>query len=138
MNLVLDASASLAWILKRADPDEHEEARSWLRDLGANTVRVPTHFVLEVVNGLAVAERRGVIEAAPAQAFLTRLAGLEIILDPPPSLIDAGRILQLARHNQLTAYDAIYLDLAMRTDSALATFDKRLATARDLAGVPSP
>ncbi|TVQ86941.1 MAG: VapC toxin family PIN domain ribonuclease, partial [Chromatiaceae bacterium] len=43
-------------------------------------------------------------------------------------------IMALGRQFQLTAYDATYLELALRTDSTLATFDTKLATAMQQAG----
>ena len=43
-------------------------------------------------------------------------------------------IMALGRQFQLSAYDATYLELAMRTGSTLATFDTRLAGAMQRAG----
>lgn len=40
----------------------------------------------------------------------------------------------LARHHELSAYDATYLDLALRSGAALATFDRKLADAMREAG----
>jgi predicted nucleic acid-binding protein len=41
----------------------------------------------------------------------------------------------LGRVFKLTAYDATYLELAMRTGGVLATFDKKLAEVARTAGV---
>ena len=46
-----------------------------------------------------------------------------------------GRRGSLCRDYGLTAYDAAYLDLAMREDLPLATFDSRLRRAARKAGV---
>lgn len=43
-------------------------------------------------------------------------------------------VLMLARAYKLTAYDATYLELVLRTGSALATFDRQLANAVHQAG----
>jgi predicted nucleic acid-binding protein len=43
-------------------------------------------------------------------------------------------VFALARKYGLTAYDAAYLELALRTGSPLATFDRQLADAVRLAG----
>lgn len=43
-------------------------------------------------------------------------------------------VMALAREYALTAYDATYLDLALRTGATLATFDKKLAEAMRRAG----
>ena len=45
-----------------------------------------------------------------------------------------GDVLMLARAYQLTAYDATYLELALRTGGVLATFDRDLAGAVRRAG----
>ena len=43
-------------------------------------------------------------------------------------------VLALARSHSLTAYDAMYLELALRRGAPLATFDSQLATATHNAG----
>ncbi len=45
-------------------------------------------------------------------------------------------IAQLAVDQQLTSYDAAYLDLAIREGLLLASLDNRLRTAADNLGVP--
>ena len=47
-----------------------------------------------------------------------------------------GDTLNLARRYQLSAYDAAYLELALRTGLPLATLDADLAKAATSAGVP--
>jgi hypothetical protein len=46
-------------------------------------------------------------------------------------------IFTLAAQYGLSAYDATYLELALRTGAALITFDKKLNAARGAAGIPS-
>lgn len=43
-------------------------------------------------------------------------------------------IIALAREHELTAYDATYLDLALRTNAILVTFDVKLANAMQSEG----
>ena len=47
-----------------------------------------------------------------------------------------GDTLSLARRYKLSAYDAAYLELALRTGLQLATLDADLARAAATAGVP--
>lgn len=61
-----------------------------------------------------------------ADALLDTLDDLAISLDHSP---DSERVLRLARRHDLTAYDALYLELALRTGSTLATLDKALRRA---------
>jgi predicted nucleic acid-binding protein len=46
-----------------------------------------------------------------------------------------GVILDLARRYRLSAYDAAYLELALRTQSPLASIDRALCSAAASAGV---
>lgn len=133
---VVDASVALAWIFERANPKEAEQANALLARLRERTTLVPAIWHVEVLNALVVAQRRGVISVSKALDFLSRLDRLPIRTDTavPPR---KEHVFSLAREYHLSAYDAVYLDLALRTRAALATFDERLAHARDNAGVPS-
>jgi predicted nucleic acid-binding protein len=57
-------------------------------------------------------------------ALLAALDGLKIELDHAAG---SGAVVALARRHRLTAYDALYLELAMRRGLALATLDRALA-----------
>ena len=75
---------------------------------------------------MLVAERRGRLAAADVDEALIRLAAL------PIAVRDGGddrQVVNLARKYALTAYDAAYLELALREGAPLATLDKRLAEA---------
>jgi predicted nucleic acid-binding protein len=66
----------------------------------------------------------------------------QVILSLPISVVDAPPesaihvILDLARSQGLTAYDATYLDLAMREDLPLASQDDNLRAAAGRVGAP--
>jgi len=66
--------------------------------------------------------------------YLQRLSRLPIVTDEAEVSHRQEIIMALGRQFQLTAYDATYLELALRTDSTLATFDTKLATAMQQAG----
>jgi predicted nucleic acid-binding protein len=134
MTLVLDASFSLAWIFARERADQAEQADRALQSRGQEGWFVPSIWPLEVTNALLVAERRGVIESELSEAFLRRLAALRIEVDPEILDLAQPRILQLARQHQLSAYDASYLELAVRLDARLASFDRRLLLAAEALG----
>jgi predicted nucleic acid-binding protein len=135
MTWVLDASAALAWVFPRADPGEAELSRALLRDMTAHDVVVPEIWHLEVLNALVTGHRRGVITAAKVEAFLTRLDALPIRTWEISNRHRKPALFALAARYGLSAYDATYLDLAMQLGAALPTFDRKLAAARDLAGV---
>ena len=134
MSLVLDASAALAWIFERSDPAEVALADRLLDAIAAQPVLIPSLWHIEVANALLVAERRGVAKEAQVVDYLQRLSQLPIITDDAEISRRQEIIMALGRQFQLTAYDATYLELAMRTGSTLATFDAKLASAMQRAG----
>ena len=103
--------------------------RTWIS--GERPILVPGHFWVEVGNALLRGLRLSAIDAA---ARLERLAA------SGPEIADRGAdgvrdVLALADQFRLTAYDALYLQLALDTDGELATLDSRLAAAARSLGV---
>ncbi len=129
MPFVLDASVTAAWCF----PDEQSiVADAAMQRLLDDEALAPSLWPLEIRNILIVNERRGRIDTADADAFLRDLDGLPIRVRHDA---DLRGIFSLARKHQLTAYDAAYLDLALRTSAALATLDESLARAARAEGV---
>ena len=130
---VVDASIASAWTF----PDESDAGADTLLDEIMNGVRlgfVPQHWHLEIRNALLMGERRGRIDLDEAVVGLRFLNGLPLITDDDARL-DAA--LDMARIYGLTLYDAVYLELAIRTRFALATLDNKLRRAASEAGVPT-
>lgn len=136
--LVLDASAALAWVFERANRAEAERARAVLARLDDLRPIVPTLWHVEVLNGLVTAQRRRVLSVSKAINFLSRLDRLPIETDAASLSERKPQIFALAREHGLSAYDATYLDLALRLGAALFTFDGKLARAQMKAGVSAP
>lgn len=134
MKLVLDASMALAWLFQRERMNEAARADQALDILAEGEARVPPLWHAEVVNALLVGERRGVVREASVADYLSRLGRLPILTDEASPAGRQEGVLALARAHGLSAYDATYLDLALRTESALATFDQKLAAAMRAAG----
>jgi predicted nucleic acid-binding protein len=84
---------------------------------------------------LSAAERRRRISAAEQAEFLERLRLLPVAIEHRPASWLAQQILPLARKYKLSAYDAAYLDLAIRERLPLATLDDDLRRAAPVAGV---
>lgn len=134
MRLVLDASMALAWIFERSNAKEAASANRVLSLLSDAETVVPALWHTEITNALLVAERRKIVTEAQVLDYLNRLSNLPIMID---SLMIANRrdlIMVLAREYGLTTYDATYLDLALRSNAILATFDNLLANAMHKAG----
>lgn len=127
--LVIDASVTLSWCFE----DEVDAiAEQTLSALEAGEGLVPSLWRLEIVNGLVVAERRKRLRANQSDHFLQLLAVLPIRVDDQTSAL---AVLDLARKTNLSAYDAAYLELALRRDVPLATRDRVLVAAARKAGV---
>ena len=135
MSFVLDASAALAWVYERGDPAEADKARVLLVRLDDEDALAPELWHLEVLNALVVGQRKGAISVAKATDFLARLDALPIRTQSESLAGRKEQLFSLAREHDLSAYDAAYLDLAIRSGCALATFDRKLGRARDKAGV---
>jgi predicted nucleic acid-binding protein len=126
MSLVLDSSATLAWIYS----DEVAEGVRQLFDTVADTgAFVPALWRLEVANSLTIAVRRGRIDTEFRRAALDDLALLDITTDNQTDTHAWAETLQLADRFRLTMYDAAYLELAHRRRVPLATLDEDLSAA---------
>jgi predicted nucleic acid-binding protein len=129
MPFVIDASIVVAW----AFSDEHHPvASAALERLEADDGAAPSLWWFEVRNALLAGERRQRLDPAGTATFLQRLARLPVSLDRAP---DEGLLLDLARRHRLTAYDAAYLELAIRRGLMLATLDEDLRTAAATDGI---
>jgi predicted nucleic acid-binding protein len=67
--------------------------------------------------------------------FIQVLDSLPIRVSAAPTLTEMSALILLASNNRLSAYDAAYLDLAMRSGFSLATGDERLRQAGGNVGV---
>lgn len=129
-NLVLDASISLAWLL---DDEESPIAEAARARLAADNTLVPGIWHLEMRNALLVAERRKRLSRRMTEEKLDALAILPIHTDNEPSLPGT---MALARNSGTSFYDALYLELALRTSADLATLDASLRRAAAKEGIP--
>ena len=132
MDMVIDASVALAWCFKDEITDD---LIAILRQLQNGAAAVPVLWPIEVANVLALAERRRRISAAESAQLVDLLETLDINVDAEAPTLAFGRILDLARAERLTAYDASYLELAMRLGVPLATKDRALGEAARRLGV---
>ncbi len=123
MAFVIDISVAAGWLL----PDERTEVADALAfRLQSEDAFAPDLFWHEARNLLVTALRRGRINEAAIYISLERLATIPL---RTAGASDAVTVTCLAIKHGLTAYDAAYLDLALRERLPLATLDKMLATA---------
>jgi len=129
---IVDASLALGWYLK--DEDDRAYNLEVLAGLNANEALVPFLWTYEVANGLVMAYRRKRLAQSDVSTILESLQALPVTVDRP----DANRVMQLpglALQHQLTAYDAAYLELAVRLKLPIATKDNALKRAMTSCGI---
>ncbi len=95
----------------------------------------PQLWPIEALNGLLSAERRGRIKRPMRQRLAGFLQDLPISIDDETASRVWTATAQLAEHHRLTAYDATYLELALRLGLPLAISDRPLIAAAQKAEV---
>ena len=131
---VLDASVALRWFLDNPVPNYANRVKQFF--LKGTRAVVPALWHLEMSNGLAVAERRSILTPADVdQAMIDIEQIVAQAVDTDSVVVSVRQSLTTARAFQLSAYDAVYLDLARRVKLPLATLDERLRAATGQAGV---
>lgn len=111
------------------------ESKELLRQAPRADIFVPTLWHTELTNVLLVAERRKSIRDSEIVHFFTLLESFNIITDDETHLRARHDTRALAREHKLSAYDATYLELAMRLGLPLATRDDDLRRAAKKVGV---
>jgi predicted nucleic acid-binding protein len=131
MPMVVDASIALAWCFEDETSPSADEVLAMLPD---DEAVAPSIWPLEIANALRSAERRGRIDEADIPSVTRLLTALPIHVETLGLERTLADVLPLARATQLSAYDAAYVDLALRTGFPLATADDFLAQAAVAAG----
>jgi len=132
MSLVIDSSATLAWVYSEENTPSILAVLARVADRGA---WVPGLWKLEVANVLEVGVRRGRHDTAFREATLADLALLPISVDPETDRHAWSGTMRLAERHKLTLYDAAYLELAQRRGIPLATLDTELRQAASAEGM---
>jgi predicted nucleic acid-binding protein len=130
---VLDGSVAMAWCF-HDEKDPYADAIAGL--FPGIQAFVPSLWPLEVANALLMGERRKRSTQADTVNWLAFLNSLPITVDDETTARAWGDTLGLARSQNLSAYDAAYLELALRRGLPLATLDEKLKDAAKAVGVP--
>jgi predicted nucleic acid-binding protein len=129
--LVVDCSVVVALALQEPDASRLGDVEAWMVGGGADA---PALWCAEVVNSLMTKVRDGALPQAELKGILMDIDGYRI-----RSHGSAGdnllRLHALASKHGLKAYDASYLDTALRVGGTLATLDKALARAAEKEGL---
>lgn len=117
----------MPWCCEDETTPASEEMLEWA--LQGSRLHVPALWVWEILNVVSVTVKRRRITAERGRDFLAQLAMLNFRIEPPPLITDLSRLQVLSDRYQLTAYDTAYLELALRLELPLATFDSQLRKA---------
>jgi predicted nucleic acid-binding protein len=126
VSLVLDASMAITWLF---EDERTAAAHDVMRRVVREGALVPSLWRLEVANVLRNAVRRGRCDEAYADRSLARLGRLAIKRDEETELHAWDGTRALSRDENLTLYDAAYLELAIRKNACLASCDAALVAA---------
>ena len=121
---VLDCSVAMAWCFS---DEANEKTQALLDSLAHESCGyVPSIWLLEVSNVLLIGERKKRISQEDATRFFTLLWSLPINIDTAITQASIHRILEIGRNHQMSAYDASYLELALRRAAPIATLDRKM------------
>lgn len=130
---VLDGSLAMCLVLSDEPSEAAERFVGGLRE--GDRLWVPALWWYEISNALTVAERRNRISEAESLRAVDLYRSLPVETDFSLGPDALWRYRTLAREHGLSAYDAAYLELAVRRGLALATLDGSLIKAARKVGV---
>ena len=125
---MLDASVVGAWLFE----EQQNKSAIQLRNQALDSMAIiPQLFRYEITNLILNNTRIDEVDAR-VSAFKF-IESIPVTMDfKTPLYLD---LLELASDAQLSVYDAIYLELAIRYEVPLATYDKKLAKAAKKFGI---
>ena len=132
---VLDASVALSWCFPGDPTEDTPYSRLILAKLAKDDAVVPDIWAFELANIIFVAcNKRKRITQRQIDQYLQRLRALPIRVEHNNLWANVS-LESLARKWNLPAYDAAYLDLALRRRLPLATADDDLRKAAAAVGI---
>jgi predicted nucleic acid-binding protein len=130
LSFVVDCSVAARWLL----PDEATSYTNAVFELlSKQDAVVPVLFIPEFTNVFLKLTRQKKLARKAALGAVRRFAALGLEIDR--NMPDPERIFTLADHYGLSAYDATYLELALRRGLPLACWDGGLKAAAEKAGL---
>lgn len=130
MAFVADNSVVVAWFVESQSSDR---TRALLDRAAAEDVHVPSIWHAEFAATLLALSRNRRLPPARVPVILDEIERLDFVHDAgPPS---TRSLVDVARRHALNAYDACYLELALRLRFPLAARDAPLRRAAERAGV---
>lgn len=132
---VADASVAMAWVVESQSSQDTEGLLAEVE--GGAAVHAPVLWMFEVANALLILKRRRRIDQQGYDQARLDLRGLRPLIDEEGPHLALSSISELADKHGLSAYDAVYLELALRKAIPLASRDAALNKAAKSARVPT-
>jgi predicted nucleic acid-binding protein len=124
--IVLDASLFIAHILGESTIAVDSSIFDTLK---GDRVTVPAHWSVEVASALTNNARRGRLSQADITLILKQIDAYDIEFAEPLPVEELSNLIAFATDQQLTAYDAAYVVLALGLGAKLATLDNAMRRA---------
>ena len=121
MDLVVDASVALKWLIKE---EQSDVALALMRE---QRMAAPALLLIECRNALLTRVRRRLLTAPEAQAAESNINLLPIAIFPTEPLLPQAFLIALQLAHPI--YDCVYLAAAKSADVILITADIRFAAA---------
>jgi predicted nucleic acid-binding protein len=129
-SLVLDNSVAMRWCFKDGSETDLIYAEKVLDSLTSDyTFLVPNLWHLEAANVLVRAQKREWLTTEQMHEFLDLIESVPLTIDSQTAKQAMSATILLASEHNLSAYDAAYLELALRHQVPLATLDADLRKA---------
>jgi predicted nucleic acid-binding protein len=130
---VADSSVAIAWVVHSQSSPATDLLLSNVES--GTSFLVPVLWMLEVANSLLILRRRRRIESWEYERARQYLSDSNPVVDDQGPQLALGSISALAEKNELSVYDATYLELALRKIVPLASRDAALNRAAKRIGV---
>jgi predicted nucleic acid-binding protein len=126
MPIIIDASATAGFLIPDEKSSQSEKLFSQLHKI---EIFVPNLWEYEVRNMLLISLRRKRLSFQQFDIANHIIGQLPVHVKSDP---DFSSIMHYARKYDLSFYDGVYMELTMRENAKLVTFDKKLKKAAEL------
>lgn len=127
MKWIIHASFTIAALL----PEVHsEKAKKFFISLSDDDeLIVPGIWWYEICNVLSLSEIRKVTDSDKTEKAFALLSSMQLRTDFHQNIQSIKEIYKISNENNLSSYDASYIETAKRHNGGLATFDNSLRSA---------
>jgi len=130
---VADASVAAAWLIESQSTQATDQLL--VEAETGTSIHVPVLWMFEIANTLLILKRRRRIDQQGYDQARLDLARLRPVVDMEGGQSALSSVCELAERYDLSVYDAVYLELALRRRLPLASRDAALNKAAKRAGV---